>query len=482
MASMTELITPNRQAETHTAVERIGAFAAAARPEQLTTEIRQLFKRNILDSIACAIAAVAGPPLRLLRDQIEEYRAPGRCTLIGGGKTSPDQAALFNSSLVRYVDLLDSYMAQGGLCHPSDNFGTILAAAEYVGASGEEFMSALAVAYEIQCRFTSAVPVMAKGFNHATQLAISAAAGAGKLFGLSADKIANAISIATIDNVSLANVHAEPVSQWKGFSPGMTGMRAVYAASLARRGFTGPKGLFEGPFGLELMFKQSIPVDWEQPSLEIITQTVMKKYCSLIHGQPILEALLELKRRNGLTADNIEVVCCDVFQGAFDFAGGGAFGPKNHPQRKEQGDYNINYLIAAALLDDQLGPAQLDEARIQAPDVQALLKRVEIRPDDSFSARYPHDLSARVTIRTKDQRVFVKEQHGYEGGLNNPMSWDRTVEKFHWLSEAFADEDLRNRIIEVVQQLDARPISDLVDLLAQVRCEAVFPRTHLGIQ
>jgi 2-methylcitrate dehydratase len=482
MASMTELITPKQLAETPSAVERIGAFVVAARPEHLTTDSRQLFKRNILDSIACAIAAVAAPSLRLLRDQIEEYRAPGRCTLIGGGKTSPDQAALFNSSLVRYVDLLDSYMAQGGLCHPSDNFGTILAAAEYVGASGEEFMLALAVAYEIQCRFTSAVPVMAKGFNHATQLAISAAAGAGKLFGLSAGEIANAISIATIDNVSLANVHAEPVSQWKGFSPGMTGMRAVYAASLARRGFTGPKGLFEGPFGLELMFKQSIPVDWEQPSLEIITQTVMKKYCSLIHGQPILEAVLELKRHNGLTADDVEDVRCDVFQGAFDFAGGGAFGPKNHPQRKEQGDYNINYLIAAALLDDQLGPAQLDEARIQAPDVQALLKRVEIRPDDSFSARYPHELSARITIRTKDRRVFVKEQHGYEGGLNNPMSWDRTVEKFHWLSEAFADEDLRKRLIRAVQQLDARPISDLMDLLAQVRCTAAFPRTHPGIQ
>jgi 2-methylcitrate dehydratase len=482
MASMTEFIATKQQAEIRSAVERIGAFASAARPEHLTTEIRHLFKRNILDSVGCAIAAVAAPSLRTLRDQIEEYRAPGRCTLIGGGKTSPDQAALFNSSLVRYVDLLDSYMAQGGLCHPSDNFGTILAAAEYVGASGEEFMLALAVAYEIQCRFTSAVPVMARGFNHATQLAISAAAGAGKLFGLSAGAIANAISIATIDNVSLANVHAEPVSQWKGFSPGMTGMRAVYAASLARRGFTGPKGLFEGPFGLELMFKQSILVDWEQPSLEIVTQTVMKKYCSLIHGQPILEAVLELKRRNRLTADDVEDVRCDVFQGAFDFAGGGAFGPKNHPQRKEQGDYNINYLIAAALLDDQLGPAQLDEARIQAPDVQTLLKRVEIRPDDSFSARYPRELSARITIRTKDQRVFVKEQHGYEGGLNKPMSWDRTVEKFHWLSEAFADEDLRHSVIQVVQQLDARPISDLMDLLSQVRCTAAFPRTHPGIQ
>src|SRR4029077_20982767 len=149
-----------------------GAFAVAARPEHLTTAIRQLFKRNILDSIGCAIAGLQGSPFQALRAQFEEYRAPGRCTLIGGGKTSADQAALFNSSLVRYVDLLDSYMAIGGLCHPSDNFGTILAAAEYVGSSGEEFMLALAAAYEIQCRFTARVPVMAKGFNHAIQLAI----------------------------------------------------------------------------------------------------------------------------------------------------------------------------------------------------------------------------------------------------------------------------------------------------------------------
>ena len=277
------------------AVERIAAFAAG--PAQLTSGIRRLFKRNILDSLGCAIAALPGQPFQALREQFEEYRAPGRCTLIGGGKTSADQAALFNSGLVRYVDLLDSYMAPGGLCHPSDNFGTVLAAAEQAGASGEEFMLALAVAYEIQCRFSAAVPVMAKGFNHATQLAISAAASAGKLLGLSAVEIANAIAIATVDNVSLACVHAEPVSQWKGFSPGMTGMRAIYVASLAKRGFTDPSGLFEGPDGLERMFGLPIRADWEDPSLEIVSQTVLKKYCSLIHGQPVLEAVLDLKAR-----------------------------------------------------------------------------------------------------------------------------------------------------------------------------------------
>src|SRR6202051_4201771 len=149
---------------------------------------------------------------------------------------------------------------------------------------------------------------MAKGFNHATQLAISAAASAGKLLGLSAAEIANAIAIATVDNVSLACVHAEPVSQWKGFSPGMTGMRAIYGVSLAKRGFEGPGGLFEGPDGLERMFGQSMDGDWDDPSLEIVSQTVLKKYCSLIHGQPVLEAVVDLKRGDGLEAANVERV------------------------------------------------------------------------------------------------------------------------------------------------------------------------------
>src|SRR5258708_34922105 len=158
------------------AVNAIAAFANRASARALKPDIRKVFKRNILDSLGCAITALRGDAFAALREQFAEYRSGDSCSLIGGGKTAPDQAALFNSALVRYVDLLDSYMSPGGLCHPGDNFGTVLAAAEHVGASGEDFMLALAVAYEIQCRFTAVVPVMAKGFNHAIQLAISASA------------------------------------------------------------------------------------------------------------------------------------------------------------------------------------------------------------------------------------------------------------------------------------------------------------------
>lgn len=106
-----------------TTVQRIGKFARDAHAEHLSAESQRLLKRNILDSLGCAIAALPGKPFEALRGQFEEYKgAVGSCSLIGGGKTSPDQAALYNAGLVRYVDLLDSYMSPGGLCHPSDNF------------------------------------------------------------------------------------------------------------------------------------------------------------------------------------------------------------------------------------------------------------------------------------------------------------------------------------------------------------------------
>jgi 2-methylcitrate dehydratase len=95
---MPQLMPTPREVEVRSAVEQIAVFADSARPEHLRSDGRQLFKRNILDSLGCAIAGLQGGPFHALREQFEEYRAPGRCTLIGGGKTSADQAALFNSS------------------------------------------------------------------------------------------------------------------------------------------------------------------------------------------------------------------------------------------------------------------------------------------------------------------------------------------------------------------------------------------------
>src|SRR5262249_60893153 len=176
-----------------------------------------------------------GELIATIREHADQFSGAPTATLIGGGRASVDQAAFFNSVLVRCPDLLDTYLTVGGLCHPADNFGAVLAVAEHVNASGADFLVALGVAYEVQWRFSAQVPVMARGLNHALQLAMSVAAGSAKLLGLDADATANAIAAGAADNVSLATVHAEPVSNWKGISPAITGMRAVYTTMLVGR-------------------------------------------------------------------------------------------------------------------------------------------------------------------------------------------------------------------------------------------------------
>src|SRR5262249_16732103 len=153
---------------------------------------RQLTIR-VLDSIGCAIGALGGEPVRLIRAQLDDFDGGGACTLIGGGRTAPDRAALYNSAPGRYLDFNASYLAKGETSHPRDNPGAVLAAAEYAGRSGRELLTALAVAYQVQCRLSDVAPVRPRGFDHSTHGAYAVAAGVSRALGLDPDRTANAI-------------------------------------------------------------------------------------------------------------------------------------------------------------------------------------------------------------------------------------------------------------------------------------------------
>ncbi|HXO50307.1 MAG TPA: MmgE/PrpD family protein [Mycobacterium sp.] len=449
-------------------VDEVADFVVGATIADINAETMRTLKRNVLDTIACAVGALDGELIGPIRAHAEQFSGRPTATFIGGGRASVDQAAFFNAVLVRYPDLLDTYLTPGGLCHPADNFGAIFAVAEHVGASGSDFLLALALAYEIQCRFSAQVPVMARGLNHALQLAMSAAAGSAKLLDLDSTQTASAISASTVDNVSLAAVHTEPVSNWKGISPAITGMRAVYATMLAGRGITGPRALFDGPNGLEQLFDQRIDMRTDDRSLTAVELTYLKQYCSLIHGQAIIDATLAIRADHHITGDQVAAVTLEVFQGAYDFAGGGTYGDKDHPRTKEQADYNLKYLSAVALLDGQVGPEQLETERVLRADVQDLLSRVDVKAAPELTAEYPERTAARVHVVMYDGQTLSLEQSDFEGSPTRPMSAERVVEKFDWLAEPFADDALRAEIVAAVENLDGISVSELADLLSAV--------------
>jgi len=452
-----------------TQAERLARFLVRISYEDLSEHAREQIKIRVLDGLGCAIGALAGPPIRTLRVHLADFGGAERCSLIGGGRSAPDRAAMYNSALVRYLDFNDSYLAKGETCHPSDNIGPVLAAAEYAQRSGRNFMTALAAAYQVQCRLSDVAPVRAKGFDHTTQGSYAVAAGVTKALGLDEMRTAHALAICGTAFNALRVTRTGALSNWKGLAYPNMASGCTQAAFLAMRGITGPLEVFEGNKGFMDAIAGRFEIDWAAENLERVTQTILKKYNAEVHSQSALEGILELKAEGAFRPEDVARIELETFDVAYNIIGGGEEGGKTTIRTKEEADHSLPYMLAVAVLDGQVMPEQYLPERIARPDVQTLLRKVTVRPTEEFSRRFPEEMPCRVTVVLEDGRKLVKEKHDYEGFRTRPMRWETVVGKFERLSAPYADATLRGRIVDAVARLEAVRTADLMALLGEVR-------------
>jgi 2-methylcitrate dehydratase len=450
-----------------TAVERLARFVVASSWVDLSESAREALKLRVLDALGCALGALGAPPVRAVRAELDEFGGRPLCALIGGGRTAPDRAALYNGALVRYLDFNDSYFAPGETCHPSDNLAPVLAAAEYAGASGRELLTALGVAYQVQCRLSDEAPVRAKGFDHTTQGAYAAAAGVAKALRLGEAETANAVAIAGTALNALRVTRTGALSQWKGLAYPFTAFGALEAAFLAALGISGPAEVFEGNKGFMESIAGPFEIDWEHEDLERVRRTFLKRYNAEIHSQSALEALLELREAHALEPTTVERVELDTFQVAYDIIGGGEEGGKKEIRTKEQADHSLPYLLAVALLDGQVMPEQFTPERIVRPDVQELLQRIDVRPAADLTARFPAEHGARLRVRLAGGLTLAAEKSDYHGFVTRPMGWEAVHEKFERLAATRVEPALAAELGATVRSLEEHGTRDLTALLAR---------------
>ncbi len=448
-----------------TQVEQLAAFVTRMTYEDMTEEACQQLKIRILDALGCAFGALEGPPIKLLQAQLTDFGGNPLVTLIGGDKTAPDRAAFYNSALVRYLDYNDSYLAKKETCHPSDNLGAVLAASEYARRSGKDFLTALAVAYQVQCRLSDVAPVRARGFDHTTQGAYAVAAGVSKALGLDQARTANAIAISGTAYNALRVTRTGRLSNWKGLAYPDTAFGATHATFLAMRGITGPLEVFEGNKGLMDSITGRFTLDWTQENLEAVRRTSVKKYNAEFHSQSALEGILELRAAHHIRPEEINSISIDIFDVAYHIIGGGEEGDKKQVQTKEEADHSLPYMVAVALLDGEVTPAQYAPERIVREDVQSLLRKVTIRPDEEMNQRFPTTLPCRIQITLKDGQTLSIEKQDYEGFYTRPLSWEQAVAKFERLASPYTAATQRASIIETVASLETKEVAQLTELL-----------------
>lgn len=448
-----------------TQAQAIGNFSSTTGLNDIPELVRNRLKIHILDTLGCAIAALGAQTIEVCRQQVADFGGNGRCTLIGGGKTCPPYAAFFNTALTRYLDLSDNFLVKGEVCHPSDNFGAILAAAEDAEVGGDKFLSALAVAYEVQGRLTEKAKFMQFGFDHTSQLSISIPAGIANIWQMNMSQAASAIGASVTNHLSLAHNQGEPSSNWKGLASSQIAFGCTHIANLARMGITGPVSIFEGPKGLEHAIRGKLRVNWSNKSFDIVPQCGIKRYCAEVNAQSAIACIIAIKEAHAPEIESIERIEVETFQAAFNLIGGGSYGHRKDVSTRESADHSLPYLLAVALLDGDVYPEQFSDERIKRADVQALLKKVLVRTSTAFSRSYPVKMESKVTITMKDHTKLSMQENCYPGFHATPLDWNDGVAKFKRLAAYRVGSNRAEEIVEMVKNLEQHQIADLTALL-----------------
>jgi 2-methylcitrate dehydratase PrpD len=396
-------------------------FTLTTRWESLPDRVQHQVKRCLMDALGALIAGSQTPVADIMRKTArEQYGGDQATILVFGERVSAAGAALANGFFGNALDIDDGYRNTKG--HPGAcALPPILAAAELADqCNGREFLTALATAYELGIR--------AGLIRHATYDvyhssgswgAIAGAAAAGRLLGLNSRQIFHAMGA--------AEYHAPIAPMMKGIDTPCMGkdsigwgcMVAMLSALMARDGFTGVRPLFDDAPDPALL--QDLGRNWE------ILNLYFKPYAACRWGQPAVAGALKIARDNHLRPDQIDRIRVRTFEAATRL-------PNGHPRDTEEAQYNLAFPVAAALLDGEVGPAQVLPPRLHDPALLALLDRVSTEVAPEFEAEFPAKAPAEVVVETTAGQIYHSGRIEALWEPPDTLPSDAELEaKFRWL-------------------------------------------------
>lgn len=448
--------------------ERFAKYAAKLQFSDLPANVVHETKRRFIDSFATAVGGMDSEAFAIARKCAQRVSSDPGATLFGGGKSSVEWATFVNGLAIRYLDFNDTYLSLEP-AHPSDNLAPVLAVGEAVKANGQALITAAVLAYEIQCRLCDAASLRKYGVDHVTYGAISSALAAGKLMGADVSQLTHTVGLAGVCNVALRQTRAGDMSMWKGAAFANAARNGVFAATLAREGYTGPGPIFEGELGLMKLILRTefavAPMGGESGSADyMLPKTYIKFWPVEYHAQSAVEAILALRPEIG-DWKKVQAIDIHTFDAAVDIIGKDP--EKYRPKTRETADHSMPYCVAVALTEGDVGLQSFDDAHLANEPLIELTNKVKLHRDAECNAGYPKGIPNRLTVTLADGRKLVKEIAYPRGHSGNPMTDAEVEKKFRTVVEPKYGKAKADAVLKACWDLDklknASEVTGLLD-------------------
>jgi 2-methylcitrate dehydratase PrpD len=419
----------------------LARYIVSAGYENLPEKVRQEGVRTLLNWVGVAVGGSRHETVNIAVGALAPFSGPAQATILGRRERFDVMNAAFVNGVSSHIfDYDDTHLKT--IIHPAGPVvSAILALAEYHPVNGTDFLNALVLGVETECRIGNTVyPDHYDRGWHITGTAgvFGAAAGAGKLLGLSERQMVWALGLAASQPVGLRESFG---SMNKSFNPGRAASNGLFAAILASKNFTSSDRMLEAKRGWANTI--STKQDFQE-----ITEGLGERYESSLNTykpfacgivmHPAIDAAIQLRNECQITTDQIERIDLRVNPLVLELTG------KKTPHEGLEGKFSIYHAVAIAFVEGMAGEKQFSDQAVQDPTIIALRDKVVPIVDTAIK---PEQVDMNVIL--KDGRKLHKYIEHAIGSLEAPMTNADLEAKFVGLAEGILTTQQIHELIDL---------------------------------
>jgi 2-methylcitrate dehydratase PrpD len=427
----------------------LARYIVNARYDDLPAGVRKEGARTLLNWVGVAVGGSHHETVDRAVAALSPFSGPKQASLLGRPERFDIMTTAFINGVSSHIfDFDDTHLKT--VIHPAGPVvSAILALSEYRPVSGKDFLNALVLGVETECRIGNAVYP-----NHydvgwhitGTAGAFGAAAAAGKILGLTEQQMVWALGLAASQPVGLRESFG---SMNKSFNPGRAANNGLFAALLAARDYTSSEGMIEAKRGWANTI--STKQDYRE-----ITEGLGQRYeaalntykpfaCGIVI-HPAIDAAIQLRNHNSLNADMVDHIDLKVHPLVLELTG------KKTPQIGLEGKFSVYHSVAVAIIDGTAGERQYSDRAVRDPRVIALRDKVSASMDPAIK---PEQVD--MTITLKDGRTLHKFIEHAIGSVEVPMTDQQLEAKFMDLADGILPPAKTRALMDACWQVEQLP-------------------------